>query len=807
MVLPRLLLCGLCALCVTSSASADLSPILSWDVEVSRLATYKIELRRGETVILQPNFTEYAAAKDLTGATAVTLRYRSSDMTGTYYAVTGSVHSATGGLARIRTDGTWPTNASYSYEISVASSTAVLCRAYGTLSIATSIGYESTVVPVPVSNYVLRAVYDAGTNDFWAAIALKLGISDWAAWTNTLGYMAYVADAPVNTNFYARRSNAWEIITSTAGTSGSATNVSLADLTDTMTLDNIPIGDGTNLTLRTPAQARTALGLGTAATNAAAAFATAAQGTMADSAVLTDGSRSMAATLKLGTNAITEASGISLTGDSIIGTTDPRHVLQLQGGGTTGPAIVLTPLEESGAGNIDMYFGQTNAALWRLYGWDAGLADWVLRWQMDSTGTVNLQGNAMTNTILRGTKAGGKLPDLGTMADVNDAASDGTAYLRRNAGWSSLTAADIDIAGGLTNAAAFDTNGAAAQAVGVYSNAVSDSIARANAALTNVYCVYSGGSSDMDSSSAWQNGRIPTNNDIAVFGNETGPWPTTTPLTGTCHAALSIVRGAISIGGGTFNGNIMCRDSGNVDATCTVKGWVLYDSTWGGAKPIMPLHTFSVGSVVASNLSGVLSATNIASPPWATNTPAGIAAAGGLTNPAAFDAAGSAAAVSNALSSGAALGATALQPTNAYDLSLGTNAPAEWTAGGGNWWTNPPSAQPDFGGYGPTNIGPSDSYIVPTTLTSAATVTITRANGNMCQLTVTNSPCVVTFSTSDWSDSGAGMVGLSLYIGTNTTTLTNSLVSFATAPTLATNAWNFLVYLKKQGTNLWAGRQ
>jgi hypothetical protein len=66
--------------------------------------------------------------------------------------------------------------------------------------------------------------------------------------------------------------------TNYTGSGGTATNVSLASLTDTMSNNFFVAGDGTNLTLRSPAAARTAMGLGTAAVTNATAFATAAQG-------------------------------------------------------------------------------------------------------------------------------------------------------------------------------------------------------------------------------------------------------------------------------------------------------------------------------------------------------------------------------------------------------------------------------------------------------------------------------------------------------------------------------------------------
>jgi len=71
----------------------------------------------------------------------------------------------------------------------------------------------------------------------------------------------------------------------TIGTDVQAYNARLADVAGlTPTTDNFIVGNGTNFTVKTPSAARTSLGLGTAATTAATDYATAAQGTKADTA-------------------------------------------------------------------------------------------------------------------------------------------------------------------------------------------------------------------------------------------------------------------------------------------------------------------------------------------------------------------------------------------------------------------------------------------------------------------------------------------------------------------------------------------
>lgn len=121
-------------------ALADIAPVISWSVDVTRQSPYALTLRQGETVILQPVYNQ-----DLTGASAVVLRRRAVGGA-SVYATTGSVYSATGGVARIRLDVT-DTNSVYQYEIAVASSNATLLRSYGTLTIVDSMSGEIPTTP------------------------------------------------------------------------------------------------------------------------------------------------------------------------------------------------------------------------------------------------------------------------------------------------------------------------------------------------------------------------------------------------------------------------------------------------------------------------------------------------------------------------------------------------------------------------------------------------------------------------------------------------------------------------------------
>lgn len=100
----------------------------------------------------------------------------------------------------------------------------------------------------------------------------------------------------------------------------------------------------------------------------------------------------------------------------------------------------------------------------------------------------------------------------------------------------------------------------------------------------------------------------------------------------------------------------------------------------------------------------------------------------------------------------------------------------------------------------------NDSYRVPTSLTSAGTVTITRANGPLVSLLVTNSPCIITMA-DDWSTNGVGRVSLELWAGTNTITWSNATITWASSY-IGSTTTNVSVQLRKGWRTLkWAAKQ
>ncbi len=128
------------SIAILSSFAADTATTLKWYADTDRPAKQNWSLRRGETVVFEPYFRNYGAAQDLQDANTVIMRYKSADMTSTYFAATGSVYSATGGVCRIRwTAANEPTNSLVSYDIAVSGSSGTIVRAWGDLSFTASI--------------------------------------------------------------------------------------------------------------------------------------------------------------------------------------------------------------------------------------------------------------------------------------------------------------------------------------------------------------------------------------------------------------------------------------------------------------------------------------------------------------------------------------------------------------------------------------------------------------------------------------------------------------------------------------------
>jgi hypothetical protein len=189
---------------------------------------------------------------------------------------------------------------------------------------------------------------------------------------------------------------------------------------------------------------------------------------------------------------------------------------------------------------------------------------------------------------------------------------------------------------------------------------------------------------------------------------------------------------------------------------------------------------------------------------YATNTPAGIAAAGGLTNPVVVNAGANITITTNSADNYTIAGSA-----GGYDDS--------WTNSlGGLAWLDdiPMSSVTNAGDFATLDNIPSalvtnlnDSYMVPVALTSAPTVTITRANGSLVSLTVTNATCAIAMNATDWAAAGVGRVSLELFAGTNTVTWDTNTINWETVYAGST-VTNVSVQLRRGlNTVKWAGRQ
>lgn len=177
-----------------SALAADFAPVITWTNAVEKLAAVDREILRGETVILEPRWTLRGAALDLTGATNIMLAYTdaAASTNATYYSLTGSLHSATGGIVRLRwTPSQCGTADRYNYNVIVSDGVTVLCRCYGTLTLlagVTDSGATATNPPaamtidwsrilnVTASPMATAAALSALQNDATALLALSSNI-------------------------------------------------------------------------------------------------------------------------------------------------------------------------------------------------------------------------------------------------------------------------------------------------------------------------------------------------------------------------------------------------------------------------------------------------------------------------------------------------------------------------------------------------------------------------------------------------------------------------------------------------------
>jgi hypothetical protein len=129
-----------------ATIAAAQEPTHTWQVETAqRPAPYALEIIRGETITLAPQYVSNGVAASLQGATNATFRYRSADMPdGTYYAISGTTTGGAATFAWGSTNCAGPTN--YAYTIAIVGS-GVNLRSYGTIKLIGSVGGTSAALP------------------------------------------------------------------------------------------------------------------------------------------------------------------------------------------------------------------------------------------------------------------------------------------------------------------------------------------------------------------------------------------------------------------------------------------------------------------------------------------------------------------------------------------------------------------------------------------------------------------------------------------------------------------------------------
>jgi len=82
----RLALCALLAAALQAACGADFAPVHSWTVEVNseKPKRHDVNIRRGETLVLQTTWNQDDTAIDLSEATSALLDYTNSDPTADY---------------------------------------------------------------------------------------------------------------------------------------------------------------------------------------------------------------------------------------------------------------------------------------------------------------------------------------------------------------------------------------------------------------------------------------------------------------------------------------------------------------------------------------------------------------------------------------------------------------------------------------------------------------------------------------------------------------------------------------------------
>jgi hypothetical protein len=119
-----------------------------------------------------------------------------------------------------------------------------------------------------------------------------------------------------------------------------------------------------------------------------------------------------------------------------------------------------------------------------------------------------------------------------------------------------------------------------------------------------------------------------------------------------------------------------------------------------------------------------------------------------------------------------------------------------------NYTASSANVEAHLGGIDASMSAPYKTFT--STITPAnGTATVVYAHGNMPSLTITE-PTVITLDPTSYGTSGVSRVSLNFYSGTNSVTLATNVITYATTPTISTNAWNTIL-IRRVSDSAWKG--
>lgn len=158
------LLAALCVICVQASQTARAAdiPTLSWRINADNTAAYTINLIRGESVVLEPEFYQGRDPLPVSGVYETILRYRDDSLPeDAFYTVHGQVLDAATGRLRFEWASTNEAAASiYTYTIAAKSAAGILLRGFGVMRIIGSVGGSETNLPPRIVTVLDWADFD-----------------------------------------------------------------------------------------------------------------------------------------------------------------------------------------------------------------------------------------------------------------------------------------------------------------------------------------------------------------------------------------------------------------------------------------------------------------------------------------------------------------------------------------------------------------------------------------------------------------------------------------------------------------------